>query len=1075
MHQRLGPVPVLGDVLGRVLGRISGWLSGLALAVYPGAVSAQITADGTIGTQVNGSSIAPCSTVCQITGGTAHGVNLYHSFQAFSIATGGAVGFNHDPSIQTIFARVTGPMSSMIDGSIGTTGTTSLFLINPNGILFGPQASLTIGGSFLATTAASFRFADGSDFSAVAPLAPPLLNLDITPGLQLSQQSGSITNYGNLTAGKDLILDGRQLNLQGKLVADRDLVLTASNVKIREGIASPFLAKADRNLTIQGNQSIDILALSHPDAAIQSGGTLGLISDGAISADARIVSNGSFSILDLQDNAGQLVSRYNPIIRVNGDVLLGDYTGVSLKVEAAGDIQIGDIGITGPNLGLTGTDSESLMLSQGSALILRAGAAFPTNSSSSMGPGQLKLKSARQSSKEELTVSLSTKDNLTLNTLPDDIQQSMIVTSGGDISISAGGTFRNENALLNTKCSFDNCDKDRESGNINILAKSVELNSIAELNAGSVSAFNGGNITIVADQIAISGSLLFSSSDGAGDAGTITIQGNQVDLLNSTRLFAGSAGSGYGGTISITATDRLTLAGTDSIGEDSSRILTDISGSGDGGDILITTQDLIVQDGGLIASTVDIGGTGRSGNVVINADRISVSGTNVDANPSAPELKPSRIATASVWSGDAGNLTLNSRILNVSSGGLITTATLSPLANAGDGGSLTLNIRESITLDGSSPTGPRLTGISSDTFGPGRAGLLQLNSSQLTILSGASVSASTYGPSPGGELEVNVRDRITLKGTGPRGFAGGLQSQSFNMGNAGNIQVTTGQLTIDDGAAITVASGNLTAAKVPLDQLVFLIVPPYDGPFGNAGSLVVKADRIALTNQGKLSATSASGEGGNLNLTASQVLSLRGNSQISATAGDDQSSGNGGNITLKSPFILSIPDENSDITANAFKGKGGTITIQTQGLLGIQIQPALTDRSDITASSKFGQQGLITTTNPNIDPSRGISQLPTTTVIPHPTQGCQTNSSGTQAEFFTSGRGGQRQTPEDPLSAMEILDDLRIPDTINPSVPRQAILEATHWTIGPSGQINIVANANPNLPTPHCRLYDQGQ
>ena len=130
------------------------WLL-LLLPTLP--VQAQINPDNTLPTS---SQINPQNNIIYIEQGTVKGTNLFHSFAQFSVPDGMTAYFNNNSNIQNIFSRVTGGEISQINGTIQANGNANLFLMNPQGIIFGKNASLNIGGSFLATTANSMKFAD---------------------------------------------------------------------------------------------------------------------------------------------------------------------------------------------------------------------------------------------------------------------------------------------------------------------------------------------------------------------------------------------------------------------------------------------------------------------------------------------------------------------------------------------------------------------------------------------------------------------------------------------------------------------------------------------------------------------------------------------------------------------------------------------------------------------------------------------------------------------------------------------------------------------------------------------------
>ncbi|MEG4858097.1 CHAT domain-containing protein [Microcoleus sp. K1-B6] len=463
-------------------------------------------ADGT------GTVVTPIGNRYDINGGSlsGDGANLFHSFGQFGLNEGQIANFLTNSAIQNILARIAGGDASLINGLITVTGGNSnLFLINPAGIVFGPNASLNVPAAFTATTASGvgfgsnwFNAAGTNNFSALVGTPNAFYfgagvpgsivnagNLAVTPGQnlallggtvvstgQLSAVGGQITvaavegdrvlrisqpghllsleiatggNFGNsqqtlnpvslpqlltgtgqnqaagvavaddgsvrlvgsglevnsgdvaiaanvsglpqLNAGSANLWAAENLTLAGvRLQTTGDLSLLGGDaVRVRDSAQNPFLAQAGGNLYIQGDRTIDILTqnaiggLSLP-AQFQSGGNLSLVSNGVISGDSHFVSGGNFSILNLSGMPGNFVSLFDPIISSEGDVFFGDYTGVSLKVEATGSIVAEEITITGPDIALgrenVSGDPDIAILTSSPALILRAGVQNLANS-----------------------------------------------------------------------------------------------------------------------------------------------------------------------------------------------------------------------------------------------------------------------------------------------------------------------------------------------------------------------------------------------------------------------------------------------------------------------------------------------------------------------------------------------------------------------------------------------------------------------------------------------------------------------------------------------------------------------
>ncbi|NJN88260.1 MAG: S-layer family protein [Leptolyngbyaceae cyanobacterium SL_7_1] len=354
---------------------------------------------------------------------------------------------------------------------------------------------------------------------------------------------------------------------------------------------------------------------------------------------------------------------------------------------------------------------------------------------------------------------------------------------------------------------------------------------------------------------------------------------------------------------------------------------------------------------------------------------------------------------------------------------------------SGNGGDVNLNTRE-LALQNS-------TISASTNFGQVGGGITLRNLNTLEVLN-SEISAST-ATGQAGTLTVDARDSVLLSGEG------GLRVQATDGGQAGNLELQTGTLRIEDGAEMSVSSRS-----------------------GAAGNLFVDADTIRL-NDGSIRAETGVGDGGNITLQGFTLLSLNNGSTISAEA---FGTATGGNITIVAPdsFIIAVPVENSDIIANADAGNGGVIDITTRGIYGLQFRPELTPLSDITANSNTGQSGTVNIDTLGIDPSRGLAELPTSVVdaSQQVAQGCSARGGQVDnlGEFVVTGRGGLPPNPLEPhqsnsgLTGLVTLDDTidseddataALPIIDAPAMELPAIVEAEAWTLDAQGNVVLVS------------------
>lgn len=197
---------------------------------------AQIISDTTL---PNNSSVIIEGSTSNITGGTQAGTNLFHSFKQFSLPTGATAYFTNGIDIQNIFARVTSGSISNIDGTLKANGNANLFLLNPTGIIFGPNVKLNIGGSFIGSTASTINFADGNIFNTRDTQTAPLLTISVPVGLGFGGTPAPIRVLGN--GHNVLARDFQQIERNNPIAnlqvePQKMLAIVGGNVSLEGGI-----------------------------------------------------------------------------------------------------------------------------------------------------------------------------------------------------------------------------------------------------------------------------------------------------------------------------------------------------------------------------------------------------------------------------------------------------------------------------------------------------------------------------------------------------------------------------------------------------------------------------------------------------------------------------------------------------------------------------------------------------------------------------------------------------------------------------------------------------------------------
>jgi len=748
---------------------------GGAIALAIDGATAQIIPDSTLGSEssvvtpnrdINGSQSE------RIDGGAIRGANLFHSFQEFNVGEGRGAYFTNQAGIENIFSRVTGSNPSNIFGKLGVLGNGNLFLINPNGIIFGANANLDVKGSFVGTTANAVRLGETGLFSASEPATSNLLTVKpsalffnalssqgiVNRSTATSTVQGSPTKGLQVPNGQSLLLVGGNVSLDGGT-----LLAPGGRVELG-GVAGMGTV----GLNFDGNT----LSLNFPDGVERADVSL---ANGA-KVDVTAGSGGSIAV-----NAG------NINVLSGSSVAAGIGAGLGTVGAKAGDITLNATNATTitQSSRINNNFAEDAIAGEAGDINIQTGSLLISNFSK-VDAGQDRTSAIDRGDSGNITVRAKGDIFIDTNGSRSDIALSTLAFSGkgnaGYLSVQAGGNISILDSDIVTS-SFGGSGGDillQANGSISISNNSFIASNIFFSEQGKA-----GNVSLLADgPISIANISIITTSVGSseafteGNGGNIYVQGRSLSVTGGGRLSSKTSGRGDAGRIQVNTADFVEVSGRYPTirsgkqrspirlnGEGYSAFLTtsEDTATGSGGEITVTTDTLRVLDGGTL--------TARSKN-------------------------QSR----------GGNINVNAKVLEVSGGGQLITTGFS----SGDAGDINLNVTDRITISGSNlsffdiynqiiklvnndeqeaerliggPIGPigSSSGIFANTATGGEGGNITIQGGNILLRNNGIISTEASSNGNGGNITINADTLI--------GIENGDIVANANEGKGGSIKI----------------------------------------------------------------------------------------------------------------------------------------------------------------------------------------------------------------------------------------------------------------------------------------------
>lgn len=948
----------------------------IAFSIDPASAQIAPAADGT------GTVVIQEGDRFDIQGGTlsGDGANLFQSFQQFGLSEGQIANFLSNPEIRNILGRVVGGAPSVINGLIQVTGGSSnLFLMNPAGIVFGPNASLNVPASFTATTATGIGFGGDNWFNAFG--VNEYQSLVGTPqafAFNLSQP-GSIINAGNLAVleGQNLTLLGGSVINTGQLTAQGGTITIAAvpgENLVRISQPGYLLSLEIEPTTAANGQMLPINPLDLP--TLLTGVADNLDTGLSVNPDGTVQLLGSGFHVENGDVVAKNVTAQTASLSASNNLTLVEsqlYTTGNLTLSADNTVQIRDslanplVAYAGGDLFIQGNQAIDIL-----ALNHLSQTAFVSG-------GNLSLVS----------------DGI--------ISGDAHFTSGGNISIlNLNGGGGNLFSLYDPIFVVDN-DYIHPGGSY--------IGAALKVQAGENITFNG-NITINNPDITLAGAdpgtdefILGSSRslilraggsiqvgnidtrNNDGDAGSVILQAGRD--ISTGRILTTSITNtlSKGGSISINAGGGISITGN----------IASFSASGDGGDIALTAMDNIVINctsntfcvESFSSGDPNIEALGDSGDItfISNEGAITVNGANLNSyNPGLGN--PGNIILSALSDITISGLDASTDKLGITSGNIIVTSRAGAInsrdvitteAEKGNGGAIIINAFGDITT------------VTVRSNAPSASGNITFISYSGSINTSSGTINSSSQNGSGGAIDFNAPNGIT---TGEINTSG--------QQNGGNIFLESSGGAIDTTAGIINAAGGVDGGDITLKAAANIrtgeITTLLSGFNGNSGDLRLESGRDIDTTAGSIITASGSGNGGNVTLNAAVNIDTFDidSRSISSEGGKITVSADTGNIAIRTGNITT---NDNDIIFNAPVALTGDVSVTTLGEGNITFNNMVNGTHNLTLNTETGTVlfndvvggltpltnllvfGDITTTNSGSIDITAINNITTTGII----------------------------------------------------------------------------------------------